>query len=320
MIPPTKHNWKKLGQVFDPTASRPRPWMQEFAQCPTPLLLDESTIRVYLATRPPLDGDLQYVAHPGYVDVARDDPTRVVGIAPTPILDLGKRGMFDEFGVMPGSAIRSGNEILLYYTGWTRARSVPYTLAIGIARSKDGGASFERLGDGPLLTVSANEPCLVTGPVVRQMETRWHMWYLSGREWLAIKGRMEPIYRIVHATSQDGMHWSRNGQPIIPCHTAHECQDILAPYFRDGKWHALFAFRDPAMYQGAYRLGYASSDDLESWVRDDSLAGIGLSNSGWDSAMQCYPQPIEVDGRLLLFYCGNAFGREGFGVAELDCD
>jgi sucrose-6-phosphate hydrolase SacC (GH32 family) len=146
------------------------------------------------------------------------------------------------------------------------------------------------------------------------------MWYLSGREWLAVDGRMEPVYRIAHATSSDGMQWARNGTPIIPGHTEHECQDILAPYHHAGKWHALFAFRDPAVANGAYRLGYATSDDLESWIRDDTRVGLTPSESGWDSAMLCYPRPFEVDGRLLLFYCGNAFGREGFGVAELDGD
>jgi hypothetical protein len=33
--------------------------------------------------------------------------------------------------------------------------------------------------------------------------------------------------------------------------------------------------------------------------------------------MICYPHIVEVDGRSLMFYCGNYFGREGFGCAEL---
>lgn len=313
------HEWRKLGRVFDPTAARPHPWMQEFAQCPTPLLLDDATLRIYIATRPPRDGALQYVAHPGYVDVARDDPLRVLGVSPQPVLELGRRGMFDEFGVMPGSAVRVGDTIRLYYTGWTRARSVPYTLAIGLAVSTDGGTRFSRLGDGPLLTVSRDEPCFVTGPVVSRVGDDWHMWYLAGREWVDIGGRPEPIYRIVHATSADGIAWSRDGRPIIPALTPHECQDILAPYRADGRWQALFAFRDPGapgVSGGAYRLGHAWSDDLANWRRDDAQAGLAPSAAGWDAGMLCYPRPIEVDGRLLLFYCGNAFGREGFGVAE----
>jgi hypothetical protein len=33
--------------------------------------------------------------------------------------------------------------------------------------------------------------------------------------------------------------------------------------------------------------------------------------------MMASSQTIELDGRILLFYCGNSFGREGFGIAEM---
>ena len=84
-----------------------------------------------------------------------------------------------------------------------------------------------------------------------------------------------------------------------------------------GRWHAVFAYRQPSTSAGAYRLGYASSTDLRHWQRDDAQAGLELSATGWDSQMLCYPQTIELDGRVLMFYCGNDFGREGFGIAEL---
>src|SRR5512139_1904872 len=94
---------KKLGNIFNPTVSRPRPWMQEYAQCPTPFVLNDDILRVYIACRPQRGTDLQYVSYPGYVDVARDDLTRVVRIADTPLLPLGEPGAFDEFGIMPSS-------------------------------------------------------------------------------------------------------------------------------------------------------------------------------------------------------------------------
>jgi len=33
--------------------------------------------------------------------------------------------------------------------------------------------------------------------------------------------------------------------------------------------------------------------------------------------MMCYPQLLEVDGKMLMFYCGDDFGKEGFGIAEM---
>ncbi|MEZ4852011.1 MAG: hypothetical protein R3B93_26090, partial [Bacteroidia bacterium] len=66
-----------------------------------------------------------------------------------------------------------------------------------------------------------------------------------------------------------------------------------------------------------YRLGYAWSEDLKNWYREDDKAGIALSSEGWDSEMMCYPHIFEVDGKAYLLYNGNKFGRFGFGLAEL---
>lgn len=310
-------SWKKLGNIFNPTVSQQRPWMQEYAQCPTPFVLNEKILRVYIACRPQRGADMQYVSYPSYVDLAWEDVTRVVGIADTPLLSLGNPGSFDEFGIMPSSVVRKGNEVYLYYTGWTRMQAVPYTLAIGMAVSHDGGKQFEKLGEGPILGLSLTEPFFVTGPVVRVIGDQWHMWYLTGRKWLFDDGKYEPVYQIARAKSSDGITWKRDGVPIIPTLSEDECQDIFSPFFLGGKWHAIFAWRKPSTFAGAYRLGYASSDNLETWIRDDSQVGIELSETGWDSQMMCYPQVMELDGRILMFYCGNGFGREGFGIAEL---
>ena len=77
--------WKKLGNVLNPTVSQPRPWMQDYAQCPTPFVLDDATLRVYSACRPQRGADLQCVSFPGHVDLARDDVTRVLKIADAPL-------------------------------------------------------------------------------------------------------------------------------------------------------------------------------------------------------------------------------------------
>jgi hypothetical protein len=67
-----------------------------------------------------------------------------------------------------------------------------------------------------------------------------------------------------------------------------------------------------------YRLGHAWSDDLSHWVRDDDSLGIDVSAEGWDSEMMCYPHLFECNGETYLLYNGNAFGRDGFGLAVLE--
>jgi hypothetical protein len=66
-----------------------------------------------------------------------------------------------------------------------------------------------------------------------------------------------------------------------------------------------------------YRLGYAYSDDLILWTRNDDESGIDVSAESWDSDMMCYPHIFDCDGKVYLLYNGNEFGRHGFGIAEL---
>ena len=67
-----------------------------------------------------------------------------------------------------------------------------------------------------------------------------------------------------------------------------------------------------------YRIGYASSDDLWNWVRDDARAGIDISETGWDSEMISYPHVFDLGEIIYMFYQGNQIGKSGFGLAKLE--
>jgi hypothetical protein len=309
--------WIKKGHIFSPSTES---WMHAYAQVPTPLVF-ESFIRVYFGCRPRTEGGLP-VSHIGFIDLDRENPSKILRISDFSVLSLGDVGCFDEFGLHPLSVIRVKSEIWLYYVGWTRMQSVPFNRAIGLAISEDGGLTFKRYSRGPILGASHNEPYLQQGPLVKIINGKWHMWYLTGTDWVRDEdGRMEAIYQVVHAVSNDGVHWQRDGKPILETREPHECHAGQAVIFRDDAWHMWFSYRRGLDFRnsiGGYRIGYAKSFDLETWDRIDSDSGIGLSTTGWDSEMICYPNIIEFDDRAVMFYCGNHFGRDGFGYAELD--
>lgn len=315
-------NWKKLGRVLKPQEITGRSWLREFAQAPATLIFDDF-VRVYFSCRPNRDENGQYVSYTGYVDLDRSNLLNVVRISDRPIMELGKLGTFDEFGIYPTSVIRSGDDVLAYYGGWTRCESVPYNVSIGLARSTDGGATFTRLGDGPVLSFSPDEPMTVSGPKIRKFNNNWYLWYVAGNKWKVTDGRPESIFKIRMATSPDGLTWTRQNSNLIPnILEEDECQASPDVFFLDGKYHMYFSYKFSSNFRGTdrgYRIGYASSTDLMNWTRDDSEAGIDLSPSGaWDDQSMAYPHVFELDGRLYMLYLGNEVGRFGFGAAVVE--
>src|SRR3954471_2751164 len=99
--------WEKLGLVFGPDGLHRRPWMASHAQAPASLLLGDR-IRIYFSSRPTPDLDGQYVSYSAFVDLDVDDPRRVLDVSSEPVMDLGGRGAFDEFGIYPFSVVPDG--------------------------------------------------------------------------------------------------------------------------------------------------------------------------------------------------------------------
>jgi len=313
--------WKKIGKVFDPKDLVSASWMHAFAQSPT-VLIEDTYVRVYFCSRPAPGSDGQYLSYMSFIDLDRNNLLNIQRVCVQPVLSLGKYGTFDEFGTYPVSVIRNGSEIRAYYAGWTRCESVPFNAAIGLAISRDGGETFQRIGEGPVLSYSPDEPFLLGSPRIRKFANCWQLWYVAGKEWQMIDGKPEPVYKIRMATSDNGIDWIKHGQDLIVDKLGnYECQACPDVTFRNGCYHMFFSYRDIRHYksrEGGYRIGYASSTDLINWQRNDNLVDIELSETGWDSEMVNYPHVFELDGATYMLYQGNGMGRAGFGLAILE--
>lgn len=312
--------WKKLGKLFDPGERQDGLWMHEFAQSPS-VVVYEDHVRVYFSSRPKPGADRMYLSYLAYIDLDRQNLLNVVNVCNSPVLSLGAHGTFDEFGTNPISVIRDGDEMRVYYAGWTRCESVPINGAIGIAISRNGGESFVRLGDGPVLSYSPDEPFMLGSPRIRKFGETWYLWYVSGKEWLKTEGKPEPVYKIRMASSNDGINWVKHGRDLLENRLGEqECQACPDVLFVDGRYHMFFSYRHSHNYkskEGGYRIGYASSDDMVNWQRCDEMAGMDVSATGWDSQMVNYPHVFMLDGETYMLYQGNDMGRTGIGLAKL---
>lgn len=312
--------WLKLGRVLDPAILADRGL--SFAQSPATVDFG-SHLRVYFCSRTVAPGTGLATSQIYFADFDRQDPSRMLSACPEPVVGLGGTGCFDEFGMNPVSAVRHGDEVRLYYAGWTRCVSVPFNAAIGVVVSDDGGRTFRRLGPGPVLSYCPDEPFVIGSPRVKIFEGRWHLWYASGRRWVTAGERPEPVYTIRQAVSDDGLEWERLGRDVLPSVLEQdECQAAAEVFpARGGGYHMLFSYRHNLDFQQAgrgYRIGYAFSQDLRSWRRDDAQANLPASQSGWDSEMVSYTNVFSLEGRAWAYYQGNGVGRTGFGLARLD--
>jgi hypothetical protein len=306
--------WRKCGLVFD--VRRRADWMWSHASLPAGRLVGEDVLRIYFGTR-----DKERRSRPTFIDVRASDPGDVLYVHDRPILDFGELGTFDDSGLMPACTVDFDRRVFLYYIGWNPSTTVPYRLSIGLAASDDGGTTFARVWEGPVVDRSPAEPHLATAPFVLKEGARWRMWYVSGTGWTRVDGHPEPLYDVKYAESDDGVAWRRSNLTCIGPQTPEEA--IGRPCVVPGDPYRMwFSYRGSRNFRSdraaTYRIGYAESPDGVRWQRNDGEAGIGLSESGWDSLMIEYPFVYRHGGQTFLLYNGNGFGASGIGYAVLE--
>jgi predicted GH43/DUF377 family glycosyl hydrolase len=317
--------WRKLGHIYNPYNDENRPaWRWNYAQGVNTVIFGE-VVRVYFCCREKPNETGQTISRVGYVDLDKDDLSKIIKVSDRPVMDDGGLGCFDEFGTYPFTAVRLDDKIYGYYGGVTRCESVPFNVAIGGAISNDGGETFVKMGKGPVLSYSQDEPFVVCSPKVRIFDGTWYMFYSAGREWMQGVNRPEIYYKLRMATSNDGVNWNKQLKDIIAdkidVSEAQACGDVT---FSNSRYHMFFCYRANQDFRRnrahSYRIGYAYSYDLTTWVRNDELAAIDVSpkEQDFDSEMVTYPHVFEVCGKTYMLYLGNEVGKYGFGLAILE--
>lgn len=312
--------WNKKGLVFK--VAKNYDWMYSHTT-PISALCMEDRIRVYFATRNKVDEKGNYVSISTFIDLDIDNPLKIIEIHSTPLLSLGDYGCFDEFGVMVTDVINNSENTLMYYAGWQRlgGGTAPYQVMLGLGYSIDSGNTFEKPFKGPILGIDTFDHISIGNvAVLKENSSFYRMYYTSLTDWdtKGIKPSYE--YRINYAESNDGISWTKKG---LTCVDIVNGFGVATPcVLKEGNiYHMWYGYRkryDEDGSIGKYRIGYSYSFNGIDWIRADEKAGIGLSNMGWDSEMICYPSVIKVKDKYLMFYCGNGFGKDGFGYAECE--
>lgn len=303
--------WEKKGFLYNVNGEFE--WNKSHAQVPVVDVLSDS-FRIYYATR-----NNEGKSNISYIEVDKANPNSIVYENKSTLFSFGNLGAFDDSGIMPSSIINVGSKKYLYYIGWTTRQTVPYQNAIGLAISDDGGKTFNKISEGPIISINHIEPYFSGTSFVMYDDGLFKMWYLSCIRWELYDKNKEPIYNIKYAESIDGINWNQTGKVAIELKEDEGGLVSASVIKQDGIYKMWFGKRKKSDYrvniQNTYRIGYAESTDGINWERKDYDAGIDISNEGWDSEMISYPYVFKNYNELVMLYNGNGFGKTGFGYA-----
>lgn len=312
-----KFNWNRQGIVFNSENIAFPEGFKYFTQAPNCILLSDR-IRCFYSTRDKMT-DGRYISNSYYFDLQKEHPYKLIDYNLSSCLEVGLPGSFDEFGIYPFSVVKSKHIFVAAYGGWTRPKSVPFEVSIGLALSSDC-RNFKKVGVGPVLTKSINEPYLIASPKIKYFEEKYYLFYIAGKSWSYINEKHEPVYKIRLATSTDMINWNRIDKDIICDFLGEqECQAAPEVFKVDELYYMIFSYRNQIDYisnpKNSYRLGLATSSDLLNWVREENILNFGLSHNGWDSVSVSYASVVIINDNILMFYTGNGIGRTGIGLA-----
>ena len=279
--------WLKLGVVFDSQA-----------QLPTVQFLDNNRLRVYYSAR---SKNTSYI---NYFETSASEPSVIIYKNKNPILSKGKRGCFDDSGVMPSCVINIFGEDRLYYTGWNTCKGdVPYGHGIGYI-VVDDIQKLKRIFEGPIVDRNISCPYLVNSPFVYKNKEKIEMIFCNGNGWID----NFPTYHLSKASSIDGVAWSNVKEFIYQEKKALSRPSVLFESNNIKTWYSMKGVEEN------YRIFCCTETNKKKQIIKEEFEC--LKNELWDSEMMCYPAVFEVEKQRYMYYNGNNYGETGIGLAK----
>jgi predicted GH43/DUF377 family glycosyl hydrolase len=215
--------------------------------------------------------------------------------------------------------IKSGNEILMYYSGYPVESQEMGTVIgngeIGLATSTDR-ITFSRLQSAPILARGAQDAkdfnALFSPTVIFENGT----YYMLYTGW-CIDNCNAPFIGLLGATSVDGIHWTKQQEPILfgnqvnlewVGYTLAEADLVKGT---DNKYYLFFS--------GENGIGVARSDQpFGPWdVYPDPIL---VKELNWESNKIVAPSVIIENDKVRLWYMGVVGEFEDFSIGYAEAD
>lgn len=295
--------WEKINKIYDPQYAGGG---YTYGSNPVAVRLEGNIYRIYFNVRD--KNNKSYITYLDY-DIRQH---KSIDMALSPIIYPGSRGYYDDSGCSLGSIVRIAEDMeYIYYLGWNLRVTVPWGNSLGLVKHNLKEDTYTKYSEAPIMDRNEVDPLSISYPYVMKRANKFYMWYGSNLDWGNSEHSMN--YVIKYATSDDGIQWNRSGAICIQGHEPSEYAFARPSVITEnGIFKMWYTYRGEK-----YRIGYAESQDGIKWMRKDNEAGIEPSEQGFDSEEVCYPMVFRHDGDLYMLYCGNGYGKTGFGIAML---
>ena len=303
-----------LKKLFSPDNSLA--WMQDYAQIPYGLV-NGNSLNVYFSSRSKKDINGNFESYTGLACFDLLDDFKLTYVSQNPIMELGKKDSFDEFGVMPGSVVKySANSFEMFYCGWSRPKTRPYRWSIGSAESADG-VNFSRISYKPL-SLSENEDLTACPMVYKGQNTR--MYYLSSEGWVKRDGKFESVYLIRDAVLDESERWNPRGRNIVTKSYELECQTSPSLFLNGGSQHMLYSYRHALNFRTDpnqnYRTAWAIESSDGNWEKRGDVVFDHENNERTDIAYANVFNYLGVN--YVLYNLTQGFGTSGIFLGIID--
>lgn len=216
--------------------------------------------------------------------------------AQNPVLSPGST--FDSLSIHRPVVLHTGSEYRMYYHG-----TDGWGTETGLATSADG-MSFTRYSNTPVIPAGASyDTYAVNTNAVSYSHGQYEAWYRAtpssgGTEYIA------------HATSPDGISWSKTGAILTSPFLSGTPSKGNFSVLRDADtYHMWFLGHDNLIYHGF------SPDGVGDWVFDQQhVFGWGAAGA-WDSTQVALGNVIRTGDQYALFYAGWDGSTWGLGYA-----
>lgn len=295
--------FKRIKRIINPEEHLPPGFTH--AANPTAIALENDIFRVFFNSR-----DSNNCSHIFSCDVCFKNDFKVLRMDNKPLFSPGELGSFDDSGVSLGSFIQIEGEYYLYYLGWNLGQTVPWRNFIGRVKYNLISNTFIRQFKAPVIDRCEVDPFSLSYPyILKENEDKYRMWYGSNTHWDTSK--LDINHVIKYCESADGLLWRREN--VVALNTIDNFNAYCRPsVIKDNNSYIMFfCFRSDK-----YRIGIAKSDDAQSWKVSETFFESQIG-SNWESSETSYPFAVKYNHKVFFLYCGDSYGKTGFGIAQL---